>query len=162
MHKKTLFMLSAGLVVFMTVSTLYAHYARSVLKTDMSDALQVVMARKFLMDATKEHMIALNKKLKAGKLRDVAINGETIAAFATLMPPLFRETHKEVYPIKGSRTFFKGAPPAQFEKAADKMRSAAMDIKKASESGNQDKLNTGVQLLGASCGGCHSAFRGKE
>ena len=162
MHKKALFILSSVLVVLMAVSTLYAHYARSVLKTDMSDALQVVMARKFLMDATKEHMIALNKKLKAGKIRDSAIHGETIAAFATLMPPLFRETHKEVYPIKGSGSFFKGAPPARFEKAADRMRSAAMEVKRASESGNQDKLRTGVELLGASCGGCHSAFRGKE
>jgi len=44
MHKKTLFILSAGLVILITVSILYAHYAQSVLKTDMSDALQVVMA----------------------------------------------------------------------------------------------------------------------
>ena len=162
MTKKALLILSVGLVVLMTISTLYAHYAESVIKTDMGDSLQVVKARKFLMEATKDNMIALNQKLKAGNFKDGAIHGESIAAFAVVLPPLFKETHKGVYPIKDSRSFFKGAPPVQFEKAAEKMRAAAMTVKKAFEGMNQDEIKGAVQSLGAACGGCHSAFRGKE
>ena len=54
MTKKALLILLVGLVVLMTISTLYAHYAENVIKTDMSDPLQVVKARKFLMEAIKD------------------------------------------------------------------------------------------------------------
>ena len=149
-------------VFFLTAgSILSAHYVQSVLKTDMGDASQVVATRKFLMQAVRGNMIDMNQKLKAGNIKDAALNGTSIAALATLLPPLYKEVHKDLYPFEGSKTYFKGAAPAAFESAADKMRAAGMDIKNAAEKGDQAGVKAGLGALKSSCGGCHSAFRGK-
>jgi cytochrome c556 len=161
MKRKTVFFIAAGFLLFMAVSTLSAHYAASVLKTDMSDGLQVVIARKFLMEAVKENMVAIHKRLAGGNVLEAAVNGETIAAIATVLPPMFKETYQAIYPVKDSDSFFKGAEPAPFEKAAEALRSAAMDVKEAAEAKGVDGLKKAIGMLGASCGGCHTAYRGK-
>lgn len=161
MKTKTTLWFAAGLLLLMTASTLGARYATSVLKTDMSDGLQVVIARKFLMEAVKENMVEVNKKITGENVREAAVNGETIAAVATVLPPLFKETHQAVYPIKDSGSFYKGAEPAPFEKASDALRAAAMDVKKAADAGDAGGLKKAFGTLGKSCGGCHSAYRGK-
>ncbi|MFH1488732.1 MAG: cytochrome c [Pseudomonadota bacterium] len=161
MNRKTALWFAAGFILFMTVSTLGAHYASSVLKTDMSDGLQVVIARKFLMEAVKENVVSINQRLTGGNIQEAAVNGETIAAVATVLPPLFKETHQAVYPVKDSNSFFKGAEPAPFEKAAEALRAAAMDVKKAADAKDAGGLKKAFGALGESCGGCHAAYRGK-
>ena len=153
-----------GLTCFLILaagSMLYAQYGQSVLKTDMSDAAQVVSTRKFLMHAIQGNLMDMNNKLKAGNVKDTAANGIDIAALAAVLPPLFKDAHKDLYPFEGSKTYFKGAPAAEFESHADKLRAAGMVIKDAAEKGDQAGVNAGVDAVKSSCGGCHSAYRGK-
>ena len=161
MGKKSIVLGVACFLVLAAGGILYAHYAQKVLNTDMSDASQVVATRKFLMQAVKGNMIDMNKKLKADNVPDTTTNGTDIAAMAVVLPPLFKEVHKDLYPFEGSKTYFKGAAPAAFESAADKMRASGMDIKNAAEKGDQAGVKAGLGALKSSCGGCHSAFRGK-
>jgi cytochrome c556 len=140
---------------------LYAHYAEGVLKTDMGDPSQVVMVRKGCMEAIKGNMIDINKKLKAAHIQDIAVNGGNIAALASVLPVLYKETYKEVYPFKGSKTYYKGAPATEFETAAEKMRSAGMGVKAVADKNDKAGIGGAMESLMSSCGGCHSAFRGK-
>ena len=89
------------------------------------------------------------------------MNAGNIAALAAVLPPLYRETLEEVYPVKGSNTFFKGAPAPEFEKASERLGSAALLMKEASERDDKAGVRAGLETLQASCGACHSAFRGK-
>lgn len=161
MGKKSIVVGIACFLILTAGSILYAHYAQSVLKTDMSDAAQVVTARKLLMQAVRGNMGDMNNKLKAGNIKDMATNGTDIAALAVVLPPLFKDVHKDLYPFEGSKNYFKGADPAAFESASDKMRAAGMAIKDAADKGDQAGVQAGLDALKSSCGGCHSAFRGK-
>lgn len=161
MGKKILVWGFSCLLLLATGTLLYAHYAEGVLKADMGDPAQVVMVRKGLMEATKGNMIDINKKLKAGHIQDIAVNGGNIAALASVSPVLFKETYKSIYPFKGSKTYYKGATAAQFEAAAEKLRSAGMEVKRASDKNDKAGVGTAIKSLTGSCGGCHSAFRGK-
>jgi cytochrome c556 len=161
MHKRLVIL---GLVVFFVLTTgtlLYAHFANAVLKTDMSDPAQVVSARKGLMQAIRGNMIDINKKMKAGKIEDISADGANVAAIATVLPVFYKETYKDVYPVKGSKTYFKGARPADYEAASEKMRAPGMAIKMAAEKKDKAGVSAGLEALTGSCGGCHSAFRGK-
>ena len=161
MHRKKLICGLVGLLVLATGTLIFAQMGMGVLKGDMSDPAQVVSARKEFMHAIQGNMGDLNNKLKAGHIKDMAANGTSIAALATALPVLFKETYKEVYPVKGSATYYKGADPAEFEAAADKLRSAGMAIMEAAQKNDKAGVSAGMEALKGSCGGCHSAFRGK-
>jgi len=161
MNKKIVTLSLAALLVLATGTLLYAHFSQRVLKTDMGDPEQVVLARKGFMMAVKGNMIDMNKKLKAGNLADLSVNGDNIAVLATALPVLYKETYKAVYPVKGSKTFYKGATAVAFEAASEKMRSAGEAIRMAAEKKDKAGIEAGLESLKASCGGCHSAFRGK-
>lgn len=161
MEKKILHWGFACLLVLATGTLLYAHYAEGVLKTDMGEAAQVVMVRKGCMEALKGNMIDINKKLKAGHIQDVAVNGGNIAALASVLPVLYKETYKDVYPFKGSKTYYKGSTAVEFEAAAEKTRSAGMGVKVVADKNDKAGVGAAMDSLMASCGGCHSAFRGK-
>ena len=161
MHRNILIFGLTGLLILATGTLLYAHFAMGVLKSDMSDPAQVVAVRKGFMQAIKGNMVDINKKLKAGNIEDTSVDGGNIAALATVLPVLYKETYKEVYPVKGSKTYFKGAKPAAYEAASEKLRSAGMAIKQAAEEKDKAGVNAAMESLKSSCGGCHSAFRGK-
>jgi cytochrome c556 len=161
MHKRIVICGLVGLFVLATGTLLYAHFANSVLKTDMSDPAQVVSARKGFMQAIRGNMIDLNNKLKAGDIENMAANGGNIAALATVLPVLYKDTYKDVYPVKGSNTYFKGAKPAEYEAASEKLRAAGMAIKEAAEKNDKSGISAAMEALKGSCGGCHKAFRGK-
>jgi cytochrome c556 len=161
MHRKIVICGLVGPVILATATLLYAHFTDGVLKTDMSDPAQVVDVRKAFMQAIRSNMIDLNKKLKTGRIEDMAVNGGNIAALATVLPVLYEKVYKDVYPVEGSNTYFKGAKPAAFEAASDRLRSAGADIGMAAEKKNKAGVEAGLESLKASCGGCHSAFRGK-
>jgi cytochrome c556 len=161
MEKKILLWGLTCLLVLATGTLLYAHYAEGVLKADMGEPAQVVMVRKGLMEAIKGNMIDINKKLKAAHIQDIAANGGNIAALASVLPVLYKETYKEVYPFKGSKTYYKGAPATEFEAAAEKMRAAGMEVKAVADRNDNAGMSAAMKSLMASCGGCHSAFRGK-
>ena len=161
MHKRIVIFGLVGLFVLGTGTLLYAHFADRVLKTDMSDPAQVVSARKGLMHAIRDNMVDINKKSGAGNIEDISVNGSNIAAIAAVLPVFYKETYKDVYPVKGSKTYFKGANPAEYEAAAEKLRVAGMAIKTAAEKKDEAGVSAAMEALSGSCGGCHSAFRGK-
>jgi len=150
-----------GLIIIATGGILHAHFAQQVLKTDMTDADQIVGTRKFLMQAVKVSMIDLSKKQKAGHIKDISANGTSIAAIATVMPPLFKDRHPKSYPFKGSKSYFKGAASADFESASEKLRAAGMATMQAAEKADPTELDSGIGALKSSCGSCHATFRGK-
>ncbi len=161
MKKKIFHWGFACLLVLATGTMLYAHYAEGVLKTDMGDPSQVVMVRKGCMEAIKGNMIDINKKLKAAHIQDIAVNGGNIAALASVLPVLYNETFKDVYPFKGSKTYYRGATAKEFEAASEKMRSAGMGVKAVADRNDKAGMSAAMESLMAACGGCHSAFRGK-
>ena len=161
MDKKILIWGFACLLVLATGTLLYAHYAEGVLKTDMGEPVQVVMVRKGCMEAIKGNMIDINKKLKAAHIQDIAVNGGNIAALASVLPVLYNETFKNVYPFKGSKIYYKGATAKEFEAASEKMRSAGMGVKAVADRNDKAGMSAAMESLMAACGGCHSAFRGK-
>jgi cytochrome c556 len=77
------------------------------------------------------------------------------------LPVLYKETHKGVYPFKGSKTYYKGATAVKFEAASEKMRATGMGVKKAAEKKDKTAVGAAMESLMAACGGCHSGFRGK-
>jgi hypothetical protein len=151
-----------GMAVVFIITTSGISYAQDVLKSDMKDGVQVVKARKSLMQAVNANIQDADQKLKAGNVKEIGANGINIVAIATVLPPFFKEAHEKAYPIEGSQTFFKGAPAAEFEAAADKMRAAGMEIRQAAEKGDKAGVEAGIKSVKSSCGGCHSAFRGKK
>ena len=115
----------------------------------------------FVRDFAIEDLFIKVKELKAGKIEDISADGANVAAIATVLPVFYKETYKDVYPVKGSKTYFKGAKPAEYEAASDKMRAAGMAIKMAAEKKDKAGVSAALEALGGSCGGCHKAFRGK-
>jgi cytochrome c556 len=138
-----------------------AIWAQSVLKSDMGSPLEVVKARKMLMQAVSANIDDIGGKFESGKMAAIKANGDSIAAISVVLPPLFKETYAEVYPVEGSKSFFKGAPPEGFEKASAEMMNAGLGVKKAAADGNRDAVSSAMEALSASCKGCHSAYRGK-
>ena len=84
-----------------------------------------------------------------------------IAALATLMPLVYEETYPEVYPIKGSKYFFKGAPPAETEAAYENLRIQAEELMKLASAGDKSGVEAQLGKLFGACGGCHKPYRGK-
>jgi len=136
--------------------------AQSVLKTDMGSGRQIVETRKFLMNTLKDLLTDLNQRAKGIAPREAGIQASGIEAIARVLPPLFRDPHSAEYPVKGSDAYFKGASPADFEAASEKLRSAAEALRTASGKGDRGGMESAVGGIGPACGACHSAFRGKS
>ncbi len=101
-------MLILGLVVLVCVIAATIS-AQGVLKPGQKSPEQVVAARKFAMGALGANFGDLSGKIKAGNIKGVAANAKSIAALATFLPLVYEEKYPEVYPVKGSKSFFKGA-----------------------------------------------------
>lgn len=149
-----------GMAFLLVIATSGISYAQDVLQSDMKEGVQVVKARKSLMQAINANIQDADQKLKAGTVKEIAANGINIVAISTVLPPFFKEAHEKVYPIEGSKTFFKGAPAKEFEAAAAKMRAAGLEIRQAAEKGDKSGVEAGIKAVRGSCGGCHTAFRG--
>ncbi len=158
MRKKIFTCSQLSITIVATASVLYSQV---VLKTDMRSPDQVVQARKYIMKIITENMGDMANKLKAGNIQDIPVNAGSIAAMTIVLPPLYREKYEQAYPIKGSDYYFKGAPASEFELASQKLRSAAITIKKDSENGNKADIQAGLAILVSACRSCHSAYRGQ-
>ena len=149
-------------VVLFVVGTVTLLYAQNVLDADMRSPVQVVKARKYLMQTISANLKELARKFQAGNIQDIPVNADSIAAIATVIPPLFKEKYEQVYPIPGSKTFFKGASASEFKAASESLRISAIKIKQSAANGNKKGIEDGLAALTSSCGMCHSAYRGKQ
>ena len=133
-------------------------YAGGVMKTDMNSGEEVVKTRKFLMHTLGFNLKDIGPKFEAGKIADVKANASSIALAAMVMPPLFKEKYEAVYTGKGK--YYKGAVPAEFEAAAEKLLESADALMKAADAGNAGAAKEALIGLPLSCKGCHTAYQG--
>jgi len=136
-------------------------YAQGVLTPGQLSPEQVVSARKFAMGALAANAGDLGKKIKAGKIKEVVTHAASIAALATFLPLVFEKTYPEVYPVKGSKYFFKGAAPEQIEAAAENLRVQAEKLMRLAAANDKSAVEAQLGNLFSSCGGCHKPLRGK-
>ena len=158
MKKRTLLVL--GLIVFACMITATI-YAQGVLKPNAKTPEQVVAARKFAMGALGANFGDLTGKIEAGNIKGVAANAKSIAALATFLPLVYEEIYPEVYPVKGSKSFFKGASLSDIEAASENLRIQAEELMKLASADDKSGVQAQVEKLLGSCKNCHKQTRGK-
>ena len=156
MKSKLMFLFGAMALVFVISATLYA---QGVLKSSGSTPVQVVSARKFAMRALGANVGDLRAKIKAGNVKGVSANARSIAALATLFPPTYRETYADVYPVKGSKYFYKAEIP-DIEAAFEDTRVEAEKLMNLAAAGDKAGVEAQVRKVRGTCGTCHKPARG--
>jgi cytochrome c556 len=134
-------------------------WGNGVVPTDMNSPKDIVQARKALMMAIKTNMDDAAQKLKQGNVKDIQANARAVDVMARLIPPLYRDTYKEVYTGEGN--FFKGAPAAEIQAIAAKLSAAAQVLQNAAAGENKGAAQAGIGKVYQSCGLCHKPYRGK-
>jgi cytochrome c556 len=134
-------------------------WADGVVPTDMDSPKDIVQTRKALMMGIKMNMDDVTQKLKQGNLEDIQANAQAIDVMARLLPPLYRDAHKEAY--TGTGNFFKGAPAADIQAIAVKLSTAAQALKTAAANKDKGALQTNIGKVYQTCGSCHKPYRGK-
>jgi cytochrome c556 len=124
-------------------------------------AAQVVAARKLAMASNGALAGDIQAKLTAGSVKQVAADARAIAAIATLLPLVFTDPYSEVYPVQGSKFFFKGGSADDFAAVAGGLNAAAEELGRVAETGDKAAASAAFGKLGAACGACHSVFRGQ-
>nr|NIO19678.1 hypothetical protein [Candidatus Aenigmarchaeota archaeon] len=124
MKKKGLAILSLIASVSVIAVTIYA---QGVLKQTQSSPEQVVAARKFAMRIIGANVREIRGKIKAGNINGVGANAGSIAALATFLPLVYKETYPDVYPVKGSKYFYK-AEISDVEAAFEDLRTQAEEL----------------------------------
>lgn len=158
MKKKALLISGVVVIVCMITATIYA---QGVLKASRNSPEKIVAARKFAMRAMSADAKDLKGKIKDGDIKKVAANAKSIAAIATFLPLVYEKTYSEVYPLKGSKSFFKGAPISDFEAAAENLRIQAEALTKLASANDGSGVKAQVNKLVGACKNCHKSYRGK-
>lgn len=159
MKMKTVTMLSLILLICMIAATIYAQGVLS--STSQKSPGQAVAVRKFAMRAFGANFGDIRGKIKAGNIKGIAANASSIAALATFLPLVFDERYPGVYPVKGSKYFFKGAPRRNIEGGFKNLRAQAAGLMKAASAGDKSGVEAQFGKLLGACKGCHKAYRGK-
>lgn len=157
MKKKGLTILSLIASVSVIAATIYA---QAVLKPSPSSAEEVVTARKFAMRIMGANVGDLRAKIKAGNIKGVAANAGSIAALATFLPLVYKEQYGDVYPVKGSKYFYK-AEISDVAIAFGNLRAQAEELMKLAAAGDKSGVEAQAPKLLGACGGCHKPARGK-
>ena len=130
-----------------------------VVPTGMDDPAAVVQAHKAAMHAIKMNMEDIKEKLKDKRLKAIQANAKAVDAMARVLPPLYREVHKEAYDGKGA--YYKGAPAAEIEAISARLSNAAQVMFTAAGSENQSDIAAGMGNVYQTCGMCHKKYQGK-
>ena len=131
----------------------------SVVPTSMADPGAVVQARKAAMHAIKMNMEDVKEKLKGKKLKAIQANAKAVDSLARVLPPLYKEVHKDAYDGKGA--YYKGAPAAEIEAISGKLSTAAQTMFSAAGSENKSDIAAGMGKVYQTCGMCHKKYQGK-
>ncbi len=158
MKRKALIIWSLIFLVCIIAATLNA---QGVLKPNQWSPEEVVAARKLAMGAMGADAKDLGGKIKAGNIKGVAANAGSIAALAAFLPLVYEETYPQVYPVKGSKFFFKGAPLANMEAASENLRIQAQELMKLASANDKSGVEAQTEKLFGACGSCHKAYRGE-
>ncbi len=158
MKRKALMILGSIVLGCVIAATIYA---QGVLKPNQKSPEQVVAARKFAMGAMGANVGDLKGKIKAGNIKGVAANASSIAALATFLPLVYEDRYTQVYPVEGSKYFFREAPLANIEIASENLRVQAQELMKLASADDKSRVNAQVEKLFGACGGCHKAYRGE-
>ncbi len=158
MKRKALMILGSIVLGCVIAATIYA---QGVLKPNQKSPEQVVAARKFAMGAMGANVGDLKEKIKTGNIKGVAANASSIAAVATFLPLAYEETYSQVYPVEGSKYFFKGALLADTVAASENLRLQAQELMKSASANDKSRVNAQAEKLLGACGGCHKAYRGE-
>jgi len=101
----------------------------------------------------------IKEKLKDKRLKAIQANAKTIDSLARVLPPLYKEVHKDAYDGKGA--YYKGAPAAEMEAISGKMSAAAQAMLSAAGSENKSEIAAGIGQVYQTCGMCHKKYQGK-
>jgi cytochrome c556 len=134
-------------------------WAGGVVPTGMDDPAAVVQARKAAMHAIKMNMEDIKAKLKGKKLKSIQANAKAVDVMARVLPPLYKEVHKDAYDGKGA--FYKGAPATEIEAISGKMSDAAQAMFSAAGAENKSDIAAGMGSVYQTCGMCHKKYQGK-
>ena len=134
-------------------------WGSGVVPTGMGDPGAVVQARKAAMHAIKMNMEDVKQKLKDKNLKAIQANAKAVDVLARVLPPLYREEHKEAYDGKGS--YYKGAPADEMEAISGRMSAAAQAMFSAAGAEDKSGISTGMGNVYQTCGMCHKKYQGK-
>ncbi len=136
-------------------------FAADVLLPGSSAPAQVVAARKYAMAAIGGLAGDIKAKIGAGGIKAVSASARAIASLATFLPLVFSETYAEVYPVEGSKYFYKGAAIDLFAARAGDFGAAAEQLARLADAGDKAGAEAQSNQLLAACGACHTPFRGQ-
>ncbi len=157
MEKKHLLILSLMVSVCIIAATIYA---QGVLKPSPTSAEEVVAARKFAMRILGTNVGAIREKIKAGDIKGVVAHAGSIAALATFLPLVYKEEYRDVYPIAGSKYFYKADVPDVAAAFGD-LRAQAEELMKLADAEDKAGVESQIRNLLGACGGCHKPTRGE-
>ena len=136
--------------------------ALDILLPNGSTPAQVVSIRKYVMMTNGASAGDLRAKAGSGAIKAAAANARAMAALGSLLPPLFTDTYSGVYPVQGSRYFYKGGAAADFQAAARSFVGAAEELVAAADKEDKAAVDAQAGKLQAACNACHAAFRGQN
>ena len=136
-------------------------FATDVLLASPSSPQQVVAARKYAMAAIGGLVGDIKAKIGAGSVKAVSASARAMASLATFLPLVYKETYAEVYPVEGSKFYFKGAPAAAIAARAGDLNAAAEELARVADKDDKAGADAQSNQLLASCGACHTPYRGQ-
>ena len=136
-----------------------ALWGGAVVPTGMDDPGAVVQARKTAMHAIKMTMDDVKIKLKDKRFNVIQANAKAVDALARVLPPLYKQVHKDAYDGKG--TFYKGAPAVEIEAISGKMSAAAQAMFSAAGAESKTDIAASMGNVYQTCGMCHKKYQGK-
>ena len=148
-------------MLLLALAALQGLSATDVLMPQENEPLNVVLVRKLTMRTFAASMGDLQPKLGAGAVSAAPANAFSIAALATYLPTVFDETYSEVYPVQGSRFFYRGAPLDTVRSLAQQLNTAAEELAAQAQAGNRSGVDAALQQVNGTCGACHNAARGQ-
>lgn len=137
-------------------------FATDVLLPSGSAPAQVVAARKYAMVCIGGLVGDIKAKIGAGSVKAVSASARAVASIATFLPLVFNETYAEVYPVEGSKYFFKGAPASAIAAGASGLNAAAEELAGIAAKDDKAAADAQANQLLAACGLCHTPFRGQN
>lgn len=153
-------LLSALSLMILVSSIAAAISAQGVLRSNPSSPTEAVTARKFAMKIMGANVQEIREKVKAGNIKEIGSNAGSIAALAIFMPTVYKEGYRDVYPVKGSKYFYK----AEMRDVATPYEDLRVQAEKLMElAAIADKSGVEAQLprLLSACGSCHKQNRGE-
>ena len=136
-------------------------FATDVLLPGQSSPAQVVAARKYAMMSIGGLVGDIKAKIGAGRVKAVSASARAMASLATFIPLVFKDTYAEVYPVEGSKYFFKGGDAAAIAAKAGGLNAAAEQLALLADGGDKAGAEAQANQLLAACGACHTPFRGQ-